>query len=80
MIHVYETLVHVYLLEHKIMMLLVCTVSEEQLWEEGLECVSEHCKNGLVRKSLNPTSGGGDSHTVHICEERTFMEVIFFLT
>lgn len=57
------------------MMLLVYTVSEGRLSEEGLECVSGHCKNGLVRK----LGGGGVCHTVHICEERTFMEVTFFL-
>lgn len=78
MIRVYGTFVHVYLLEHKIMMLLVYTVSEGRLWEEGLECVSGHCKKGFSEEVKG--GGGGCCRTVHICEERTFMEVTFFLS
>lgn len=64
MIHVHGTFVHVYLLEHKSTMLLVYTVSEGRLGEEGLECVSGHCKNGFVRKSCG-VAGVGGVHTVH---------------
>lgn len=78
MIHVHGTFVHVYLLEHKSTMLLVYTVSEGRLGEEGLECVSGHCKNGFVRKSCG-VAGVGGVHTVH-CFFCLFPPPPFFLS